>query len=61
MPAVARRLGDEQADLALTAYIARHPRAWARLRPVIEETLGRPVSRGSDLPLIALVLQQLER
>ncbi len=57
-PAVARRLGDEQADLALAAYITRHPRAWARLRPIIQRTLGRPVSRGSDLPLIALVLGQ---
>jgi hypothetical protein len=56
-PAVARPLTSEEAAAALTAYARAHPRAWAALQPVFENTLGARIdSNGTSLPLIALDL-----
>lgn len=55
--ATARVLDQEQADRTLCAYRSRHPRAWAQLRPVLEETLGVPIAEeGTPLPLVELRL-----
>ncbi|HEU5265455.1 MAG TPA: nitroreductase family deazaflavin-dependent oxidoreductase [Jatrophihabitans sp.] len=56
-PARARQLAPQEAAAALDRYAAAHPRAWAGLRPVLEETLGARIERtGSDLPMVALQL-----
>ncbi len=57
VPAVAERLDDTAADAALEDYARRHTKAWAKLRPVVEDTLGRPIERGADIPIVALHLQ----
>lgn len=53
--ATARVLPGDEAAAMLTAYAHRHPRAWAAMRPVLTETLGRP---GDDpvtgLPVVIL-------
>src|SRR5262249_33271940 len=55
--ATARLLSDAGAATALTAYAARHPRQWATLKPVFEETLGARIDdRGTSLPMLALDL-----
>jgi len=57
VPAIARPLTSEEATAALTAYARAHPRAWAALRPVFENTLGARIdSDGTSLPMIALDL-----
>lgn len=54
-PARARRLEPEEATAALRRYADRHPRAWARLRPVLEESLGAMIDEdGTNLPVVAL-------
>lgn len=54
-PARAHVLDDEQARQALTRYAQRHPRAWRRLRPVLEHTLGASIDTdGTSLPLVAI-------
>lgn len=51
--AVARRLGADEARVILRAYAEEHPRAWAKLIPVFEATLGAPIGgESSALPLI---------
>ncbi|MGA8117682.1 MAG: nitroreductase family deazaflavin-dependent oxidoreductase [Actinocatenispora sp.] len=53
--ATARMLTSAEADAALDEYVRRHPRAWARFKPVLEATLGAPiVDRDTRLPMIAL-------
>jgi hypothetical protein len=48
-------LDDQAATEALQRYAVAHPRAWAHLRPVLEQTLGARIDQwGSDLPVIAL-------
>jgi deazaflavin-dependent oxidoreductase (nitroreductase family) len=55
--AAAELLTAEQASSALRSYAARHPRSWAALRPVLEATLGTPVSEHeTGLPLLSLRL-----
>lgn len=55
--ATARVLDQAEADRALTRYRMRHPRAWASLKPVIENTLGQPVSdTNTALPMVELRL-----
>lgn len=55
--ATARLLTGQQAAAAMAAYAGRHPRAWTRLRPVFEQTLGARIdSQATTLPLIALEL-----
>ncbi len=51
--ATARPLTSDQAAALLDDYAQRHPRAWATLRPVLENTVGAPLS---SLPMIALDL-----
>jgi deazaflavin-dependent oxidoreductase (nitroreductase family) len=58
-PAQARQLTPQETAEALTAYAARHPRAWAALRPVFEATLGTAISTsGTTLPMVALDLAE---
>jgi deazaflavin-dependent oxidoreductase (nitroreductase family) len=53
--AVARELDEAERHVALLAYAKRHPRAWERLRPVLESTLGTPLdTSGTALPMVAL-------
>lgn len=53
--ATAYRLDDRTAAEALGRYAVAHPRSWATLRPVLEQTLGARIDeRGTDLPLIML-------
>ncbi|PZS01394.1 MAG: nitroreductase family deazaflavin-dependent oxidoreductase [Pseudonocardiales bacterium] len=54
-PAVARRLDATAATAALGRYARAHPRAWAKLRPVLEDTLGTSIDEhGTELPMITL-------
>jgi deazaflavin-dependent oxidoreductase (nitroreductase family) len=56
-PATARRLDTEQATVALDRYARAHPRAWRKLRPVLEQTLGTGIDeQGTALPMVALDL-----
>lgn len=57
-PATARVLSGEDATGALTAYTARHPRAWAALMGVLKTTLEGSID---DLPMVALRLARDER
>lgn len=56
-PATARVLDQNQADRTLATYRSRHPRAWERMRPVLEETLGSPITeRDTPLPMVEIRL-----
>ena len=55
-PATARVLEPDEADRILAAYRAKRPRAWARFKPVLEETLGQPIT-DTDTPLPMVVLR----
>lgn len=48
--ATARVLDQDEADQTLAAYRSRHARAWEQLKPVLEETLGEPIT-DTDTPL----------
>jgi deazaflavin-dependent oxidoreductase (nitroreductase family) len=55
--ATARVLDRQQADRILAAYRGRHPRSWERFRPVLEETLGEPITdTDTPLPMVELHL-----
>lgn len=55
--ATARVLDQPEADGALAAYRSRHPRAWERFKPVLEETLGGPITdTNTPLPIVELRL-----
>jgi len=55
--ATARVLDRQQADRTLAAYRSRHPRAWERFWPVLEETLGEPITdTDTPLPMVELRL-----
>lgn len=55
--ATARVLGQQEADRTLDAYRSRHPRTWERFRPVLEDTLGAPITdTDTPLPLVELRL-----
>jgi deazaflavin-dependent oxidoreductase (nitroreductase family) len=57
VPVVARRLTADEAAEALQNYAAIHPRAWAGLAPVFEQTLGEPIKEsGTTLPMVRLTL-----
>lgn len=49
--ATARQLTSDEAAAILDGYAQHHPRAWATLRPVLENTIGAALS---SLPMIAL-------
>nr|WP_240170494.1 nitroreductase family deazaflavin-dependent oxidoreductase [Mycolicibacillus parakoreensis]MCV7316166.1 nitroreductase family deazaflavin-dependent oxidoreductase [Mycolicibacillus parakoreensis]ULN52220.1 nitroreductase family deazaflavin-dependent oxidoreductase [Mycolicibacillus parakoreensis]HLR98608.1 nitroreductase family deazaflavin-dependent oxidoreductase [Mycolicibacillus parakoreensis] len=56
-PATARVLNQQEADHALAGYVGRHPRAWARFKGVLEETLGAEITEtNTALPLVELRL-----
>ncbi|OHV05799.1 nitroreductase family deazaflavin-dependent oxidoreductase [Mycobacterium talmoniae] len=56
-PATARVLDQREADRTLGGYIARHPRAWASFKAVLERTLGTEVTEtDTPLPLVELRL-----
>jgi deazaflavin-dependent oxidoreductase (nitroreductase family) len=56
-PATARVLTQQEADRALGAYASAHPRAWERFKPVLERTLGEPITEtGTPLPIVELRL-----
>ena len=55
--ATARVLGQQEADSTLAAYRSQHPRAWDQFRPILEDTLGEPITdTDSPLPLVELRL-----
>ncbi|ORA81787.1 nitroreductase [Mycobacterium malmoense] len=55
--AVARVLDQPEADRTLAAYRGRHARAWERFKPVLEETLGAPITdTNTPLPMVELRL-----
>jgi deazaflavin-dependent oxidoreductase (nitroreductase family) len=55
--ATARRLSGAEADAALADYVRSHPRAWAKFKNVLENTLGTTISeQNTQLPLIELSL-----
>ncbi|MGH8961317.1 MAG: nitroreductase family deazaflavin-dependent oxidoreductase [Jatrophihabitantaceae bacterium] len=55
--ATAHRLDTEAATASLRRYASAHPRSWAKLRPVLEQTLGTRIDEhGTALPLIAIDL-----
>jgi len=56
-PAIAHRLDAGAAAASLGRYAAAHPRSWAKLRPVLEDTLGtRITEHGTELPMVVLAL-----
>lgn len=58
-PGTARVLDRSEADRTLAAYRSRHPRAWERFKPVLEETLGGPISEtNTPLPMVELRLDR---
>ena len=55
--ATARKLTMAEADAALDAYVRRHRRAWNTMKPVLENTLGSPITeRDTQLPMVELRL-----
>ena len=55
--ATARVLEQQEVERSLAVYRDRHPRAWDRLKPVLEETLGSPISDvDPSLPMVELRL-----
>ena len=56
-PATARVLEQQEADRALAAYLSRHRKAWERMRPALEDTLGVPITEtDTPLPMVELRL-----
>jgi deazaflavin-dependent oxidoreductase (nitroreductase family) len=53
VPAAAVPLDEQEAAATLRGYASRHPRAWRRLRGVLEAALDAPVER---LPMVRLSL-----
>ncbi len=55
--ATARVLDQHEADRTLGAYRSRHPKAWEQFRPVLEDTLGVPITdTDTPLPMVELRL-----
>lgn len=58
----ARVLDQSEADRTLATYITRHPRAWARFKAVLEQTLGTEITdTNTPLPLVELRLDDAAR
>jgi deazaflavin-dependent oxidoreductase (nitroreductase family) len=56
-PAQAHRLDATDAAASLRRYAAAHPRSWANLRPVLEQTLGARIDEeGTELPVVAITV-----
>ncbi len=57
VPATARTLPQREADAVLRRYQSRHRRAWETMKPVIESTLGTPITTDDTaLPVVELRL-----
>ena len=57
--ATARRLPAAEADAVLADYVSRHPRAWAKFKNVLENTLGTAISQhDTPLPMVELRLDR---
>lgn len=55
--ATARILDQHEADRTLATYRSRHPKAWEQLSPVLEDTLGAPITdTDTPLPMVELRL-----
>ena len=55
--AIASRLDADPAAAALSRYAAAHPQSWAKLRPVLEQTLGARINEhDTELPVIVIEL-----
>ncbi|OBH14141.1 nitroreductase family deazaflavin-dependent oxidoreductase [Mycobacterium sp. E1747] len=55
--ATARVMAQDEVDRTLAGYRSRHPKAWERMRPVLEGTLGASITdTGAPLPLVELRL-----
>lgn len=55
--AIAHHLDAGASAASLSRYAAAHPRSWAKLRPVLEETLGTRIDEyGTELPMVSLDL-----
>ncbi len=53
--ATAHRLDPEASAASLSRFASAHPRAWAKVRPVLEHTLGARIDEnGRQLPAVAL-------
>lgn len=53
--AVSHRLDSKDAGASLGRYAKAHPYAWAKLRAILEQTLGTTIGEhGTDLAMIAL-------
>jgi deazaflavin-dependent oxidoreductase (nitroreductase family) len=51
--ATAQPLPSEDATVSLRKYADRFPKAWATLRPILEDTLGTPINeQGTNLPMM---------
>ncbi|HEX5253029.1 MAG TPA: nitroreductase family deazaflavin-dependent oxidoreductase [Mycobacterium sp.] len=56
-PATARVLDQHEADRTLATYRTRRPRTWEQFKPVLEDTLGVPITdTDTPLPLVELRL-----
>ncbi|HEX3678525.1 MAG TPA: nitroreductase family deazaflavin-dependent oxidoreductase [Galbitalea sp.] len=57
--ATARPLPSDEAAASLQNYAENFPKAWATLRPVLEDTLGTPISaEGTNLPMVLITPSQ---
>ncbi|NKY57106.1 nitroreductase family deazaflavin-dependent oxidoreductase [Nocardia flavorosea] len=55
--AYASLLNPDESAASLHAYVTRHPRTWATMKPAIESTLGAPTDdRGTGLPMVRIRL-----
>ncbi|MGX6607038.1 nitroreductase family deazaflavin-dependent oxidoreductase [Micromonosporaceae bacterium Da 78-11] len=60
--ATTRRLDPAASAASLARYANAHPRSWAKLRPVLEQSLGTSIDEdGTDLPMIAIDLDDNAR
>jgi len=60
--ATARVLDQPDRDRALAEYRDKRPRAWEQFKPILEETLGEPVTdTNTPLPMVEFRLDQPAR
>ncbi|MDV3124761.1 nitroreductase family deazaflavin-dependent oxidoreductase [Mycobacterium sp. 21AC1] len=53
----ARILSQDEADRTLAVYRNRRPKAWEQFKPILEDTLGQPITdTDTPLPMVALQL-----
>lgn len=57
-PAVAHVLDQASIDQVLAAYRLRRPNAWEQFKPILEDTLGQPITdTDAPLPMVELRLR----